>query len=37
LLDSAGVAYTFGDAPVLGSGLTAGSQPALAIVPINRP
>jgi hypothetical protein len=37
VLDSAGTAFTYGDAPVFGSGVTEGSRPALAVVPINRP
>ena len=37
VLDSAGTAFTYGDAPVFGSGVTEGSRPALAIVPIVRP
>jgi hypothetical protein len=37
VLDAAGVAHTFGDAPAFASGVTPGSQPALALLPIVRP
>ena len=37
ILDSAGAVHGFGDAPVFGGGVTAGSRPALALVPVVRP
>lgn len=37
VLDRAGTAHAFGDAPGFPSGVTAGSQPALGLVPIHRP
>jgi hypothetical protein len=37
ILDSAGTLHTFGDAPAFGGGVTAGSRPALALVPVVRP
>ena len=36
ILDRAGTAHSFGDAPGFPSGVTAGSQPAIGIVPIHR-
>ena len=36
VLDRAGTAHAFGDAPGFPSGVTAGSQPAIGIVPIHR-
>ena len=37
ILDAAGTLHTFGDAPAFGGGVTAGSRPALALVPVVRP
>lgn len=37
VLDSAGTVLPFGDAPDFSGGVTAGSRPALSLVPINRP
>jgi hypothetical protein len=37
VLDSTGAVHGFGDAPVFGGGVTAGSRPALALVPVVRP
>jgi hypothetical protein len=37
VLDSTGAVHGFGDAPVFGAGVTAGSMPALALVPVVRP
>jgi hypothetical protein len=37
VLDAAGAVHGFGDAPVFGGGVTVGSRPALALVPIVRP
>ena len=37
VLDSTGGVHGFGDAPVFGGGVTAGSQPALSLVPVHRP
>ena len=36
ILDSTGAVHGFGDAPVFGGGVTAGSRPALALVPVIR-
>jgi hypothetical protein len=37
VLDAAGTLHAFGDAPAFGGGVTAGSRPALALVPVVRP
>ena len=37
ILDTTGGVHGFGDAPVFGGGVTAGSRPALALVPVIRP
>jgi hypothetical protein len=37
VLDSVGTLHPFGDAPAFGGGVTAGSRPALALVPVVRP
>jgi len=37
ILDATGAVHGFGDAPVFGGGVTAGSRPALSLVPIIRP
>ena len=37
ILDATGAVHGFGDAPVFGGGVTAGSRPALALVPVVRP
>jgi hypothetical protein len=34
ILDSAGAVHGFGDAPVFGGGVSSGSRPALALVPV---
>ena len=36
ILDGTGAVHGFGDAPVFGGGVTAGSRPALSLVPIVR-
>jgi hypothetical protein len=36
ILDATGAVHGFGDAPVFGGGVTAGSRPALALVPVVR-
>jgi hypothetical protein len=37
ILDAAGSVHAFGDAPAFHGGVTAGSRPALALVPVVRP